>query len=334
MSERCRIGVLGTLVWDHIVELGAHRPASQGWGGLAYSLAALEAALPPRWSIVPLVRVGHDLEDAARELLDELPHVEVGVGVRGVPEPNNRVELRYVDEAHRTEHLSGGVSPWPVGDLLEAIEREDCDALYVNFISGFEFELDTARRLRQAFDGPIHADLHSLFLGRDPDGLRVPRPLEHWREWIACFDSVQMNDREFALLDATHRSPLDEVCALLERERHLVVVTRGAAGAEWLASPGLDDDPLGWSASRAAGGGSPGPAERGAVALETPPVHGDPTGCGDVWGATFFARLLAGDARAEAMRCANRLAARKVSHRGARHLHLHLSGPSARGDGE
>ena len=60
--------------------------------------------------------------------------------------------------------------------------------------------------------------------------------------------------------------------------------------------------------------------------LEGPPLAGDPTGCGDVWGATFFGRLLAGDGLEVAMREANRLAARNVDHRGARGLFRHLSG--------
>jgi len=52
----------------------------------------------------------------------------------------------------------------------------------------------------------------------------------------------------------------------------------------------------------------------------------DPTGCGDVWGATHFSRLLAGDTLGDAMRAANRAAARNVEHRGASGLANHLRG--------
>jgi sugar/nucleoside kinase (ribokinase family) len=62
------------------------------------------------------------------------------------------------------------------------------------------------------------------------------------------------------------------------------------------------------------------------VALEGAALTGDPTGCGDVWGATVFARLLAGDGLDGAMRQANRLAGRNVEHRGARGLYRHLAG--------
>ena len=53
---------------------------------------------------------------------------------------------------------------------------------------------------------------------------------------------------------------------------------------------------------------------------------GDPTGCGDVWGATMFAGLLAGAGLDGAVDAANRAAARNVRHRGATGLHLFLQG--------
>ena len=56
----------------------------------------------------------------------------------------------------------------------------------------------------------------------------------------------------------------------------------------------------------------------------------DPTGCGDVWGATHFSRLLAGDSLGDAMRAAHRAAARNVEHRGASGLASHLRGELSR----
>jgi sugar/nucleoside kinase (ribokinase family) len=53
---------------------------------------------------------------------------------------------------------------------------------------------------------------------------------------------------------------------------------------------------------------------------------GDPTGCGDVWGATYFSRFVAGDTLSSAMRAACDAAARNVEHRGATGLAHHLRG--------
>jgi sugar/nucleoside kinase (ribokinase family) len=52
----------------------------------------------------------------------------------------------------------------------------------------------------------------------------------------------------------------------------------------------------------------------------------DPTGCGDVFGAAAFARLLAGDTVETALRHATRLAARNAGFRGATGLASHLRG--------
>jgi sugar/nucleoside kinase (ribokinase family) len=61
-------------------------------------------------------------------------------------------------------------------------------------------------------------------------------------------------------------------------------------------------------------------------AAETRGGEGDPTGCGDVWGATYFSRLLAGDSIARAMEAAVVAAARNVDHRGATGLAQYLRG--------
>jgi sugar/nucleoside kinase (ribokinase family) len=54
--------------------------------------------------------------------------------------------------------------------------------------------------------------------------------------------------------------------------------------------------------------------------------EGDPTGCGDVLGATIFSRLLAGDTLAFALQRAVRAAALNVEYRGASGLAHHLRG--------
>jgi sugar/nucleoside kinase (ribokinase family) len=52
----------------------------------------------------------------------------------------------------------------------------------------------------------------------------------------------------------------------------------------------------------------------------------DATGCGDVFGATCAARLVAGDPIETALAVANRAAARNATIRGATHLASYLRG--------
>ncbi|MFP4624839.1 MAG: hypothetical protein ACLFRX_11715, partial [Gemmatimonadota bacterium] len=58
--------------------------------------------------------------------------------------------------------------------------------------------------------------------------------------------------------------------------------------------------------------------------LQGPWAAGDPTGCGDVWGATCFVALVAGAPLPSAMAAANGAASRNVDHRGAEGLYEHL----------
>lgn len=245
---RRRLGVVGTMVWDTIHRPGERETPVREWGGIAYALGALDAALPPEWEIVPLVRVGSDLAEEARRFLARMGRTDVETGIPVVPEPNNRVELHYTAEGRRTEHLTGGVSPWTWPEL--AVPARTCDALYVNFISGFEMDVDAARALRAGFDGPTYADLHSLFLGIGAAGVRVPRELPAWGAWLRAFDAVQMNEQEFELLGRAWGDPWQLAAEVVGPELKLIVVTLEDRGAAWVASADFDPRPATWPASR------------------------------------------------------------------------------------
>jgi len=318
-----RLGVVGTLVWDSIHARDALRSPVQEWGGIAYALSAAVAALPEEWVVVPIVPIGRDLSEAALRFLRDMPGLDHDTGVRVVPHPNNRVELHYVGGGRRTEHLRGGVPPWGWPELAPIVRA--CDALYVNFISGFEMGLDTARALRDGFDGPTYSDLHSLFQGVGTRGLRIPRELPEWREWLRCFDAVQMNEEEFELLGRAWGDPWRLAADVVGAEMKLVTVTLGPRGAAYVAGPAFDPRPTEWAKTRRRMAVS-GASRSGLVSVPEGVADGDPTGCGDVWGATFFSRLLVGDGLEAAMSRANAAAGRNVGHLGATGLHRHLQG--------
>ena len=315
------------MVWDRIFARDGRTAPVEEWGGIAYALAALSAARPEGWALVPVIKLGRDLEARARAFMAELPGLELGGGVVGVPEANNRVELHYQDQARRCERLTGGVPPWTWEELRPRLEG--LDALYLNFISGFEMELETAIRLRMGFAGPIYADLHSLMLGIGPDGMRIPRPLADWPEWLKCFDILQLNEDELATLAQAWGDPWRFAADAVGADLRLLLVTLGERGAAYFASSAFMPEPLRW---RRGGLGlqralaAPGPMRSGRIAPPAVAEDGDPTGCGDVWGATMFARLLAGAGLDAAVDAANRAAGRNVRHRGATGLHLFLQG--------
>lgn len=325
-----RLGVIGTIVWDRIYARDGRQVPIEEWGGISYALAALSAARPPDWEIVPILKIGQDLDVHAREFLRTFPGLDLEAGLKTVPEPNNRVELRYYDSERRTERLSGGVPAWTWPELQPILES--VDALYVNFISGFELDLETAIRMRLGFHGPIYADLHSLFLGVTPAGYRTLRPLEAWRDWLRCFDIAQVNEDELGCLADAWGDPWRFAAEVVTEDLKLLFVTLGERGAAYVASPAYRPDPLSWhrrGIAEAPPLAVPGAATSELIASDREVVDGDPTGCGDVWGSTCFLNLLTGASLGDAMRRANRAAARNAEHRGATGLDLFLQGKIA-----
>ena len=272
---------------------------------------------------MPLVKVGDDLAPQAREFLRGLRHVARDAQPIQVPYRNNRVELFYRDAERRSEVLTGGVPGWSWAGLQPLLK--DLDALYVNLISGFELDLETAQLLRQFYKGPIYCDLHSLVLAVQPDGLRTYQPLADVAAWCRCFDIVQVNEDPISMMA---HDPMALAAVALGAGVQNLNVTLGARGVVYFAAPGFERLS---DVDRSRRGADRPPVGAVRTALVPPslahaPDGGDPTGCGDVWGATYFSRLVAGDIMSVAMQRALAAAARNVEHRGATGLAHYLRG--------
>ena len=333
-----KVGIIGSLVWDLIYGRDPLAPPVEEWGGIAYALAGLDASLPPYWEIVPLIKVGRDLSREAQLLLNGLSRLTPGGRCVEVTAPNNRVVLHYQSTERRCERMAGGVPGWTWAELGPMVR--DLDAIYLNFISGFELCLGTAQALRQGFKGPIYADFHSLFLGMQQDGMRVLQPLPHAADWFGCFDLVQLNEDEMNQLSP---DPLSLSAQALAAGVSLLTVTLGPRGVAYVAAPGFDrlaladvtpsnpqgtrggQSPVGLRPPRFAQGDNSA-AVRTAL-IPAPSIETlDPTGCGDVFGAAAFARLLSGDSVDTALRHAAAMGARNAGFRGASGLASHLRG--------
>jgi sugar/nucleoside kinase (ribokinase family) len=230
------------------------------------------------------------------------------------------VALSYVDDQRRCEGLTGTVPTWTWSELGPLVL--DLDAVYANFITGFECDLGTMQALRHAFRGPIYGDLHALALGKHADGTRYYRPIAEALAWLVCMDVAQVNEDEMSQLG---EEPLALAARALERGVGAVCVTLGPRGAVYVAAG--DFAGLAWAV-----GAHPAPTARSGLVrtaiVETPgaPLTGDPTGCGDVFGAALLAGLLRGEAIETAVASANRMARRNVTYRGASGLQHHLRG--------
>jgi hypothetical protein len=312
-----RIGVIGTFVWDIIYGRDPRITPVEEWGGITYALSAFDAALPDEWELVPLAKVGADLWPQARRFVSGLRRASPDAVPIEVNTLNNRVRLEYATDELRSEILQGGVPPWTWAGLQPLLR--DLDALYINLISGFELDLETLQLIRRQFHGPVYLDMHSLLLGIQPDGTRFPRPISDPLAWFACADLLQVNEMEMSLM-------APDAMALAATATHAgvqsLLVTLGKRGVVYFVSPGFDGH---------ADLKRPDSQRLGAVRTALVPAEGvdgpgDPTGCGDVFGATHFSRLLAGDSFAVALSAAIRAASRNVTFRGAGGLASYLRG--------
>jgi hypothetical protein len=320
MSRR-RVGVIGSFVWDVIHGRDPRSSPVEEWGGITYALGGLDAALSDDWEIVPIIKVGDDLAPRATQFMRTFKRIAPDAALIAVPYPNNRVELRYYTDERRSEILTGGVPGWNWLGLKPALEAARLDALYINFLSGWELDLETTQLIRAYFKGPIYCDLHMLAWAVQPSGLRTLRPMTDAREWCGCFDFLQLNEDELTTMAP---DSMTLAATALHAGVRCLAVTLGRRGAVYFAAPDFDriDD---MSRPRALGS-SVGPVRTALVPAQHIVEGGDPTGCGDVWGSTYFSRLLAGDNLSVAIHAANRAAARNVEHRGASGLSNHLRG--------
>jgi len=319
LTRKKRVGVIGSFVWDVIHGRDPRDVPVEEWGGITYGLSAFEAALPNDWEFVPVLKVGSDLAQSAREFVARLERLAPDTGPIEVPYPNNKVTLYYQSDERRCEMLTGGVPKWHWLGLKPLLVG--LDALYINLISGFELDLEVPQLIRQNFSGPIYCDLHSLLLAIQTNGMRTLQPLPNAPAWMRCFDFVQVNEDEMSMMAP---DPMGLAAIAFASGVKTLAITLGSRGVVYFAAPGFET----MRDLRRDSLSDPSGAIRTALvpAKPTRSGHGDPTGCGDVWGATYFSRLLAGDKLDAAIDRALEAAARNVDHRGATGLADYLRG--------
>jgi sugar/nucleoside kinase (ribokinase family) len=167
--------------------------------------------------------------------------------------------------------------------------------------------------------------LHSLLYAVNPEGLRVLQPIPNVAAWMACFDLLQVNEDEMRLLAP---DAMALAATAIAEGVSVINVTLGARGIVYFATSGFERLSDIGRIPLVATGATEGPIRTTMVpaAPTRDGSAGDPTGCGDVWGATYFARLLVGDNLGDATTAALLAAARNVDYRGATGLAPYLRG--------
>lgn len=266
------VAVAGTVCLDEIRHPG--KPPVNGFGGLFYPIITLAQLLGDRDRIIPLCRIGEADYDGIIAQFDSYRSIDLN-HIKAVPGRNNSVILDYISDFERQEYSINIPPPILIDDLIPVL---DSDILLINFISGREMLHRTFKGLRKRAKIPVYVDLHSIFLGLGERGRRYYWHRD-WSSWHKSGDYVQMNKQEASMLagsDMTDNGNLRDFCYfLLDKGATAVNITMGYDGCftAWRDDSGINSKVI--------------PAFSVGDTV-------DPTGCGDVFGASYVYSLLQG----------------------------------------
>jgi len=267
MSE---FGLIGTITSDEILYDDGR--AFRGLGGVLYQAAAL-CGFGHRVRLA--AQCGEDLRGEVEALISDWPSL-IRDGLRFVPGPGNRVELRYSERLkEREEVLRSVVPPLDPSLLLGCLAR--LDLLLMVFNSGFDIALEDWRRIARTAPCPIWMDIHSLALAKLVGFHRDYVDLPEWIDWVEGVTYLQANRQEVAcMLGRPERWPeRDEIVAFarvaFDQAVRAVFVTMGKDGVLVLTSE-----------------------ETRLIQAPRADRVVDTTGCGDVFCAGAMHRLAAG----------------------------------------
>ena len=229
MTSIERIAVVGSINKDTIYTADGREIHS--YGGMLYTALTLANLVGPETMVIPVCHIGEDVAEAVFAFLNAYPTIDTS-GITVVREPNYHCILRYNKEGRKEETLLGGVPPLSYSRLASF---GGCDALCLNFITGFEMSLETLEQFRTSTELPIFMDVHSLMLGIGPQKRRFLRRPENWQAWLRAAHIVQLNEIEARLLA---EDDLDSDASILRFGEEVLqlgpgalVITLGASGS-------------------------------------------------------------------------------------------------------
>ena len=70
------------------------------------------------------------------------------------------------------------------------------DGILINMITGFDFNLEQIKEIRNVYKGLIYIDVHTLSRGLDKNLKREFRLIPFFNEWASSVDIIQVNESE------------------------------------------------------------------------------------------------------------------------------------------
>jgi sugar/nucleoside kinase (ribokinase family) len=274
VAKEIEIAVIGHFAKDffHSKDADGAEQVVETPGGIFYTVATLSALLAPGDKIVPIFGIHEEEYDALADRMRRFGNVDVR-GIFKTKETTNEVHFFRTPAGERKECSKHLASPIPFQRIKSSL---DVHGVLINMASGFDILLETLDNIRMTVrdDGiPIHFDFHSLTLGIDEEQARFRRPLTDWRRWCFMLHSIQLSEEEAAGLTTERYDETSLVNQLMPLMVNALLITRGEKGATLIRQEHKK-------------------LYRHDIPGRSVPAVVDTVGCGDVFGAAFFAEFL------------------------------------------
>jgi hypothetical protein len=298
VAKDLKVTVIGHLARDyfHVHDASGTEQVIEAFGGIYYSIATLSALLSPDDKIMPVFGIHEAEYEVLAEKLQRFGNVDIR-GIFKTKEQANEVHFFGDPSAARVECSKHIASPIPFQRIKPFL---DVGGVLVNMASGFDILLETLDNIRMNVrdDGiPVHFDFHSLTLGIDEELKRFRRPLSDWRRWCFMLHSIQVSEDEAAGLTAERYDETTLINQMMPLMVNGLLITRAERGATLIRQ----------EHKKLFRHDIPG--------IQVPAVV-DTIGCGDVFGAAFFAEALKTGDLVKAAEAANKAASLKSTFRG------------------
>lgn len=294
-----KIVVIGTVNKDLILPFQGG--AIQSFGGIYYTISALSQLTNPEVEIVPVSFIGSDVYQHFKALLRNFNNIKPD-GLIPIDQKNHEVILEYVAPEERTEKA---LFNFPSLEWKHIKKNTNADLYIINMITGWDVSLKAFLKLSRKYFNKIYLDVHFLVMGIDKLGKRMPRCPEDIHRWIRGARFVQMNQREFSILNPENLNETSFFEKYMKPEQVLFVTRAGEGVRTVFQKNGMIRNKH-----------FPGYRVEEIV---------DVTGCGDVFGASFVWQYLQSRDLYKSIDYANRTAAANCMLRGTNEIDLLLS---------
>ncbi|HEX2869398.1 MAG TPA: carbohydrate kinase family protein [Ignavibacteriales bacterium] len=265
--------VIGHSVEDHVHLKGKEDVKP---GGIFYSVLGLKSFLEESDELFLLTSMDRETEILFSPLYEGL-RKDFFQYKGKIP----RVNLYFPDNAERCENYENLAENL---DITPLKELNSFSGILVNMITGFDLRLEDLKAIRKDFQGTIYMDVHTLARGLGENNQREFRPVPDAMEWVKQTDIVQVNESEMRTL-SSRESEAEIAFEVLKWGPKYLIVTKGELGSKIYS---IENGEL---------------KSYFQSAIKINCVN--KIGCGDIFGAAFFASFIKGRTVTEAARIAN-----------------------------